>query len=53
MNSLMDGFETSITDLCTNCLGWTFPGAGTYYFSNPLFSNNNDLTVQIAVQAIN
>jgi hypothetical protein len=50
MNSLMDGFDKDIENICTNCLGWTFPGAGTYQFSNPLFSNYLDLTVQVAVQ---
>ncbi|WP_337041966.1 hypothetical protein [Emticicia sp. 17c] len=50
MNNLMNGFEGEITNICTNCLGWTFPGAGTYYFSNPQFSNYLDLTVQVTLQ---
>jgi hypothetical protein len=50
MNNLMTDFNSEITDICTNCLGWTFPGAGTYQFSNPKFSNHLDLTVQVAEQ---
>ena len=53
MNSLLNNFDSEIANICTNCLSWTFPGAGTYYFSNPVFSNNNDLTVQISVQPSN
>lgn len=51
MQDLMNGYETQIKDVFNNCLGWVFPGAETYFFANPKFSNNNDLTVEVSYQA--
>jgi hypothetical protein len=48
MQGLMNNYNDDIANICTNCLGWTFPGAGSYTFKNPKFSTYNDLTVEIS-----
>lgn len=52
VNNLMNNYNDDIANICSNCLGFTFPGAGTYFFSNPIFSQNNDLTVQLSLPTL-
>jgi hypothetical protein len=53
MKTLMDNYTKAISEIVTNSLGWVFPGAETFFFSEPLFSDKLDLTVKIAYQSVN
>lgn len=51
LKSLMNSYNVAIENAIESSLSWVFPGAETYFFSSPSFSNNNDLTVQVSYQA--
>jgi hypothetical protein len=50
MMSLMDAYTREISDIIDGSLGFVFPGAQTYYFADPAFSDKGDLTVRISFQ---
>lgn len=50
MNSLMDAYARDISNIIDGTMGFVFPGAQTYYFADPAFSDKGDLTVRISFQ---
>ncbi|HTG55758.1 MAG TPA: hypothetical protein VL943_05800, partial [Niabella sp.] len=50
MNALMDAYTRDISNIIDGEMGFVFPGAQTYYFADPAFSDQGDLTVRISFQ---
>ncbi len=50
LQTLTEGYDTAIEGIINGSLAWVFPGAQTFFFSNPRFSDGQDLTVEIAYQ---
>lgn len=53
LKNLMASCEDQIVNLLNGSFGFVFPGAKTYFFNNPAFSEQGDLTVEVAYQSVN
>jgi len=52
LDDLMSSYSSQISKIIDGTLGFVFPGAQTYFYDQPKFSANNDLTVPITFQDI-
>ncbi len=49
----MSAMAKDIESLLNSNFGFVFPGAKTYFFANPKFSIQGDLTVEVSYQSVN
>lgn len=52
LEQLMEDALSEMENIIEGSLGFVFPGAKTYFFANPKFSDQGDLTVEVAYQSV-
>lgn len=52
LNSILNNYTVNIESILNGSFGFVFPGAQTFFFSNPAFSDNLDLTVEVSFQSL-